>query len=54
MNLSIRKSQISDVDFLDKLEKESFPHFQQSSKKSIIHSIQSNFQEVLIVEIEEK
>lgn len=53
MNLSIRKSQISDVDFLDKLEKESFPHFQQSSKKSIIHSIQSNFQEVLIVEIEE-
>ncbi|WP_319228581.1 GNAT family N-acetyltransferase [Draconibacterium orientale] len=53
MDLNIRKSQPGDFYFLEKLEKESFPHFQQSSRKSIKHSLDSTFQEVLIVEAKE-
>ncbi|WP_319481006.1 GNAT family N-acetyltransferase [uncultured Draconibacterium sp.] len=50
MDLNIRKSQPGDFYFLEKLENESFPLFQQSSRKSIKHSLDSAFQEVLIVE----
>lgn len=53
MDLNIRKSQPGDFDFLEKLENESFPQFQQSSRKSIKHSLDSTFQEVLIVESKE-
>jgi glutathione synthase/RimK-type ligase-like ATP-grasp enzyme/N-acetylglutamate synthase-like GNAT family acetyltransferase len=50
MELNIRKSQPDDFRFLENLEKKSFPAFQQSSRKSIIISLNSSFQEVLIVE----
>jgi glutathione synthase/RimK-type ligase-like ATP-grasp enzyme/ribosomal protein S18 acetylase RimI-like enzyme len=50
MELNIRKSQPDDFRFLENLEKNSFPTFQQSSRKSIILSLNSSFQDVLIVE----
>ncbi|WP_346853969.1 GNAT family N-acetyltransferase [uncultured Draconibacterium sp.] len=50
MELNIRKSQSGDFHFLEKLEKDSFPNFQQSSRKSIQRSLTSKFQEVLIIE----
>uniref|UniRef100_UPI003216E6EF GNAT family N-acetyltransferase n=1 Tax=uncultured Draconibacterium sp. TaxID=1573823 RepID=UPI003216E6EF len=50
MELNIRKSQPGDFHFLEKLEKNSFPNFQQSSYKSIQRSLKSKFQEVLIIE----
>ena len=53
MDLNIRKSQPGDFYFLEKLENESFPHFQQSSRKSIRHSLDSKFQDVLIAESKE-
>ena len=54
MNVKIRKSDINDFNFLVKLEEESFPAFQQSTKQSIKHGIQSDFQEILIVETKDK
>lgn len=53
MDLNIRESQPGDLYFLEKLENESFQHFQQSSRKSIRHSLDSKFQEVLLVEKKE-
>lgn len=53
MKLSIRKSTKSDLVFLDTIEKKSFPDFQQSTKQSIANSLNSNFQEVYIVEAAE-
>jgi len=50
MNIEIRKSEVNDLLFLEYLEKQSFPSFQQSNRKNIAHAIQSDFQEVLIVE----
>ena len=50
MDLNIRESQISDFYFLEMLENKSFSHFQQSSQKSIRHSLKSKFQQVLIAE----
>jgi glutathione synthase/RimK-type ligase-like ATP-grasp enzyme/ribosomal protein S18 acetylase RimI-like enzyme len=50
MELNIRKSQAGDFHFLEKLEKDSFPNFQQSSRKSIQRSLNSKFQDVLIIE----
>ena len=50
MNVKIRKSDINDFNFLVKLEEESFPAFQRSTKQSIKHGIQSEFQEILILE----
>ncbi len=53
MELNIRKSQHGDFRFLEKLENDSFPNFQQSSRKSIQRSLNSKFQEVLIIETKE-
>ncbi|MCY1719900.1 GNAT family N-acetyltransferase [Prolixibacteraceae bacterium Z1-6] len=50
MNLNIRKSQTCDIDFLEKLEINSFSPIQQNSKINIRRSLKSNFQEVLIVD----
>jgi ribosomal protein S18 acetylase RimI-like enzyme/D-alanine-D-alanine ligase-like ATP-grasp enzyme len=50
MKINLRKAEDNDLDFLLKLEKESFPLYQQNSKKNIKHGINSNFQEVLIAE----
>ncbi len=54
MNVKIRKSDSNDFNFLVKLEEESFPVFQRSAKQSIKHGIQSEFQEVLILETKDK
>ena len=49
-NLKIRIAQQNDFDFLEQLEEESFPPFQQSSSKSLRLSLVSHFQEVWIAE----
>jgi glutathione synthase/RimK-type ligase-like ATP-grasp enzyme/ribosomal protein S18 acetylase RimI-like enzyme len=54
MNLNIRKAGIDDIEFLMYLEEESFPSFQQGTKQSIKHGIQSEFQEILIAETKGK
>jgi glutathione synthase/RimK-type ligase-like ATP-grasp enzyme/ribosomal protein S18 acetylase RimI-like enzyme len=54
MNLNIRKSDINDLNFLEKLENSCFPGFQQSTRRTIRYSIASPFQEVIIAEIREK
>ncbi len=51
MNIQIRKSTVEDLDFLVKLENACFLPFQRTSKKNIKHSISSDFQDVLIAEI---
>ena len=50
MNISIRKAEVNDLNFLLKLENESFPPFQRNSKQNIKHGINSKFQEILIAE----
>jgi glutathione synthase/RimK-type ligase-like ATP-grasp enzyme/ribosomal protein S18 acetylase RimI-like enzyme len=50
MKLEVRKSSKSDIPFLEKLEIQSFSNNQRTSKRNLVHSIQSRFQEVLIVE----
>lgn len=50
MKLSIRKSNITDLQFLETLEKEAFPEFQRNSRRSLIVSLKSPFQEVWIAE----
>lgn len=50
MKLHIRKSEKSDLGFLEHMEKTSFPDFQRSTKQSIANSLDSHFQEVLVVE----
>lgn len=52
--INIRKAQIADIDFLVKLENESFPAFQRNNKQNIRHSLQSNFQEIMIAEVKDK
>jgi len=52
MNIAIRKSTKADLPFLEQLENESFDPFQRSSKKNIANGLQSNFQEILIAEID--
>ncbi len=51
MKITIRKSASSDLDFLEKLEKECFPSFQQSNRRAIRYSLSSPFQKVIIAEI---
>lgn len=51
MRTTIRKSTPADIRFLEKLETNCFPKFQQSSPRSIRYSISSPFQKVVIVEI---
>ncbi len=48
MGIKIRKSNLNDSHFLEELESSSFPDFQRSTKQSILRSLKSNFQEVLI------
>jgi glutathione synthase/RimK-type ligase-like ATP-grasp enzyme/ribosomal protein S18 acetylase RimI-like enzyme len=50
MKFNIRRSIAEDLDFLISLEKQAFPIFQQSSRKSILNSLNSIFQEVWISE----
>lgn len=50
MNISIRISESSDLNFLEKLEQTCFPKFQQSSRRSLRHSLLSPFQRVYIVD----
>ena len=53
MKVTIRKSSSSDLDFLEELEKNCFPEFQQSTRRAIRYSISSPFQKVLIAETAE-
>lgn len=50
MSITIRKSGTKDIPFLEKLEKICFPPFQQSSRRSLRHSISSPFQLVYIAD----
>ncbi|MBI9069761.1 MAG: GNAT family N-acetyltransferase [Salinivirgaceae bacterium] len=50
IDVEIRKADVEDIGFLLKLEEESFPAFQRSTKQSIKNGIKSDFQEVLIAE----
>lgn len=50
MKLNFRKANQQDLSFLLQLEKESFPPFQQSNKQTLLRSIKSPFQEVVILE----
>ncbi len=50
MDLEVRKAGILDIGFLSKLEEQSFFSFQRGTKQSLKHSVESPFQEVLIVE----
>jgi glutathione synthase/RimK-type ligase-like ATP-grasp enzyme/ribosomal protein S18 acetylase RimI-like enzyme len=52
MNLTTRLATKNDLLFLIDLEDTSFLEFQKSSKKTIVHSIKSAFQEVFILENE--
>jgi glutathione synthase/RimK-type ligase-like ATP-grasp enzyme/ribosomal protein S18 acetylase RimI-like enzyme len=47
---TIRKSILSDLDFLEKLEITCFPKFQQSNRRAIRYSISSPFQKVVVAE----
>ncbi len=51
MKVTIRKSSTGDLDFLEKLENECFPKFQQSTRRAIRYSISSPFQHVIIAEV---
>ncbi|GAB7088554.1 GNAT family N-acetyltransferase [Marinifilum fragile] len=50
MKLHIRKAVINDLDFLEELEMDVFPAFQQNLKQNLRKGIKSHFQEVFIVE----
>ncbi len=50
MKIHVRRANDDDLSFLLELEKKSFPLFQQNSKQSIKHGINSPFQEILIAE----
>jgi len=50
MKIGIRNAGTGDVDFLEYLENQSFPDFQRTARKNILHGIKSGFQEVLIAE----
>jgi glutathione synthase/RimK-type ligase-like ATP-grasp enzyme/ribosomal protein S18 acetylase RimI-like enzyme len=54
MNISIRKSTIDDLPFLEKVETICFPQFQQSSRRSLRLSLGSPAQQVWIAELKEK
>jgi glutathione synthase/RimK-type ligase-like ATP-grasp enzyme/ribosomal protein S18 acetylase RimI-like enzyme len=51
MNVTIRKSCIKDLPFWKQLESEAFLPYQRTQLQNIKHSIQSDFQEVLVAEI---
>lgn len=54
MNIIIRESDLSDLPALEKIEENSFPEFQKSSRRSLRHSISTPFQKVFIAEIKSK
>ncbi|PKP08938.1 MAG: RimK family alpha-L-glutamate ligase [Bacteroidetes bacterium HGW-Bacteroidetes-4] len=54
MNVSIRKSEPSDLLFLENIEHTCFPKYQQSSRRSLRHSLSSPFQLVFIAEMGNK
>jgi glutathione synthase/RimK-type ligase-like ATP-grasp enzyme/ribosomal protein S18 acetylase RimI-like enzyme len=51
MDINIRTATPEDLNFLEILEEEAFPIFQQNSLQNLKYSIQSVFQEVLIAEL---
>lgn len=53
MKLHFRKANSKDIDFLISLEKASFPEFQQTEKSNLKKGINSQFQEIIIVEDKE-
>jgi glutathione synthase/RimK-type ligase-like ATP-grasp enzyme/ribosomal protein S18 acetylase RimI-like enzyme len=50
MDITIRRSQLNDLDLLLKLEQKAFPYFQQSSRRTLDLSLKSSFQQVWIAE----
>lgn len=50
MSIVVRSALNGDLDLLDKLEKEAFQAFQQNSKRSLKKAIESQFQEVFVIE----
>jgi len=54
MKIQFRPARDRDLDFLYNLEKESFPIFQQNSRRRLKHGIKSNFQEVIVIELSQK
>ena len=50
MKLHFRTAKNEDIDFLVKLEQESFPKFQQTTRNNLKKGINSSFQEIIIVE----
>lgn len=50
MTVILRRSEISDLDLLDNIEKACFKDLQQSSRRNLNHSLTSPFQEVWIAE----
>ena len=50
MKLHFRNANNKDIDFLVKLEQDSFPEFQQTTKNNLKKGINSSFQEIIIVE----
>ncbi len=51
MKITIRESGINDLDFLEKLEKNCFADFQQTTRRSLRYSLTSPFQKVVVAEI---
>jgi glutathione synthase/RimK-type ligase-like ATP-grasp enzyme/ribosomal protein S18 acetylase RimI-like enzyme len=51
MNLTIRRSSLSDLDLLLRIEEDAFPVWQQSSRRVLRHSLLSPSQEVFIGEV---
>ena len=54
MKLTIRKSAIKDLVFIEKIERNCFPKFQQSSRRSLRNSLTSPFQQVWIAETKQE
>ncbi|SHE45812.1 Glutathione synthase/RimK-type ligase, ATP-grasp superfamily [Mariniphaga anaerophila] len=52
MKITIRESTTNDLDFLEKLEKDCFPEFQQSTRRAIRYSLTSPIQKVIVAEIQ--
>ncbi len=53
MKTIVRKATPKDLDFLENLETQCFPKFQQSTRRAIRYSITSPFQQVIIAEMQE-
>ncbi|MFN8258726.1 MAG: GNAT family N-acetyltransferase [Bacteroidales bacterium] len=51
MNINIRLSDKNDLNVLENIERTSFPSFQQSQRRTLLHSINSSNQKVWVAEI---